>query len=358
MSLTGTTSKANELAALRTIPRAANWVALPEALSSQGVFGAYPPGSENYSFGAPYMRITPCALFPLVGGMCASDAAFFFGEAGYGYSAPRAIVGLSEFDLRVKGTYPAISAPVYPAVRDMLASADGKVYAACAGYEDVGPGSVYASSDGATWTSDHEPATTSEVQKIVDFKGKPFAFALQSSGNTFYVWKKSGGVWSNDGTISSASIIYSVATSASLIYVFPSGGKMWIGNGAGDWIDTWWYTVGTRTVTRGAILGAYLYTICKSSTISAIVRMRLIDGAVDTIYEFPVNPTVCAMTASDTYLYCSVSISGVSQVLRSLDGVAWEVVLSSSVYTVRDMKWLRGRVVMLADSMLYFGQEL
>ena len=347
MSLTGTTSKANELAALRTIPRAANWVALPEALSSQGVFGAYPPGSENYSFGAPYMYWHSSAQFPSNHPV---RSFVRFGSAVHAFNSSAHLESYTPEVWRIR----------QPPISSVYASVVSGSALLVAG--DNGGGYVYSSSDGVSWSLAADAhATQVELNTLAVFEGKVYAggtgFTVPSPTDS-EVWSDVGGSWAVVRSSSTRCFVCSALF----------GGYLYVGTIRKGAISSaeihrtadgvTWTTI---TLSSGdgvpalAVFGSYLYAGVVGASKNIIWRTA--DGTTwtlaYTIADF--NQAPHSLCASDSYLYCGVSdgTGDRTRVMRSAEGTTWEW---CSDWFPKDAYWVHTIYAMLWDSgLLYAG---
>jgi len=318
MSLTGTTSRANELAALRTIPRAANWVALPEALSSQGVFGAYPPGSENYSFGAPYVHWTQPLVLP---------SGYVTAVASLGtdvYAVDEVQTVWKSADGMFWRARPYLPYTTY--AYGLLFSAGGVLYA---GVTNTG-GYIYGSSDGKTWAQACDGhATTDYFKSMCSFGGKVYAGSHAAYGSLASVRDNGSGgsAWNICETESTDSVFFSLCVFDGVLYAGTgtlAASIHYSADGAAWTRATPFTSVSGLWVLSLVVFSGAMYALVRSTAKWTVWKTS---NGVDWTQVYAsafASSTQGNLFCSDAYLYCVTSGVGNVYAMRSADGTTWE----------------------------------
>ena len=357
MSLSGITTKASELAALRTIPRAKNWVEPPEALSSQGTFGAYPPGSENYSYGAPYMHWARLFSIP------DSDYTYGLVEIG-GY----VLLGNGDVVYRSYETRPFHTVVNYASqpLRALHNRQDSTIYGGFSGGSGLLKRLVSPTANTFTWQGyTNATANLSSVDAIAAYAGQSLivcggAGAAAAGAELWFVFPD---LTCNLGYTANAPNTYA-NTMESLL-----------------WYDGWYYVgLGTpdayvlRAASLSPLLSGWQEYAFPAGT--AVKDMKVFGGSVyasvsptgvwkfdDDALEWSVVKSLLSpscLCASDSYLYCGMFDGfGSGYVLRSADGVTWSTAsppLGAS--SPSKMHWKAPYLYVAIEDAVWVGREL
>lgn len=353
--MTDTTTKASELVALRTIDRAANWVAVPEAWSSQGTFGTYPPGSENYSFGNSYMQWSQLFSF---GTMNAIPCLESFGSALFAAESNRVLY-------RSPNGFEFMAYPGLPGVAAGDLHAEGTtLYYGC--WAAGSAQRFHTSTNGKTWTARTNPAgmVSTKIQRIATGFNSNYIFSGGAGGAYGEIWLWTGGA---------QYVVYgftggNAAAEVGAVRMWPVGGLVpTIFAGAGlptariskstdgaNWTTTTTpFNPGGSTVKDLCAFGGHLY-----AGVSASGVHRTSDGTNWTLVRSALNPT--CLCASDTYLYLAeyVGIGTAAAVMRTSNGTDWTSVFPGATGFPGRMKWVSPYLYLTLDDAVWMGREL